>query len=712
MSNHQQRSHNLAALAFERFASDLTIREHAILVQSADHDLTNPHELAVEQIAIDPDLAAEADRQGWQLPPERTRVDVAVRAEFIRWLVSDPDVARLVDRRGILIAGAIFPKGLSFRGCVSALPVTIAGCDFSAGADDDYADLDLRNAKFHALSIHSSSLGHIDATGLIVETDFALADTRTGPIKAINCQFGQLTIVNTELHKMQHSDALNLTLATIAGTLTLCAVKTSDAIIFNSCRIGSFSITGSEVGQLDLLGCNVERELFVGILTKFALDKLHAQSALRIVDPNVALHASGVVSISTTSVGGNVTIKALKFLGNGAIFQELKRDRLHFQELSRDRLHNVLNMSGMKVAGLCYLGTIHFDHPSGLLDLRASEFSNDLTIEDLKLTPLPIVRDVKTFEELAHSTGTSGINLSRARISRELWCLNVDLGFATINLRSAAIDGAARFEKVKCGNLVADRLKAGKLHLKETTPQNLTLRDSELVVLADDAASRSLRKGGLYAAGLSVKVFEDLPEAADGNAPSPHMLLYSLAAARIEWLNLQPEEERVSPRPWLSLAAMLDSLGQEREAKRVRYEMRAVYAKLHPNKATGFAIRTFARIRRNPFIVLWWTLGVWAIATGIFSWCHADFIPTGSANAFVKAHDQQREIFTPRFAPPIYALENALPIIKLGQDAAWTPDPREARTYWMLSAVRWLLIIWGWFGGAALAFAVSQKLKD
>jgi hypothetical protein len=70
----------------------------------------------------------------------------------------------------------------------------------------------------------------------------------------------------------------------------------------------------------------------------------------------------------------------------------------------------------------------------------------------------------------------------------------------------------------------------------------------------------------------------------------------------------------------------------------------------------------------------------------------------------------------PRFQPFVYTLENALPLVKLGQDDKWAPDPRYRPTtrltsYRFLSGFRWFLIVIGWFQATLLATAIGSRFK-
>jgi hypothetical protein len=64
-----------------------------------------------------------------------------------------------------------------------------------------------------------------------------------------------------------------------------------------------------------------------------------------------------------------------------------------------------------------------------------------------------------------------------------------------------------------------------------------------------------------------------------------------------------------------------------------------------------------------------------------------------------------------------YTFENAVPLVKLGQDEKWAPDrtwfPKESPAgYWLLVCTRWALILSGWFQGAVLGAALLGRFKE
>jgi hypothetical protein len=83
------------------------------------------------------------------------------------------------------------------------------------------------------------------------------------------------------------------------------------------------------------------------------------------------------------------------------------------------------------------------------------------------------------------------------------------------------------------------------------------------------------------------------------------------------------------------------------------------------------------------------------------------------------------------FSPTIYALENVMPVVKLGQDNAWAPNPRRAAKnpppekkglmstldQWALNfnwlrRFRWLLIVLGWVLALILASVLGSSFRQ
>jgi hypothetical protein len=191
------------------------------------------------------------------------------------------------------------------------------------------------------------------------------------------------------------------------------------------------------------------------------------------------------------------------------------------------------------------------------------------------------------------------------------------------------------------------------------------------------------------------------------------------AVERIEWLMLQSPERRIEPQPWIELSKHLESKGDHKDAKHVLYKFRSMRAQ---EKRTWLLARNwaiaFAWLEEVPLRILYSiTL---TVLLGWFIFGHG-----GSRGALAPTDAKAYAAFIsgaplpaayPTLNPFVYTLENALPLVKLGQDERWAPDQRHSPTgpltnYWFLMWSRWLLILAGWFQATVLAAALSSRFK-
>jgi hypothetical protein len=123
-------------------------------------------------------------------------------------------------------------------------------------------------------------------------------------------------------------------------------------------------------------------------------------------------------------------------------------------------------------------------------------------------------------------------------------------------------------------------------------------------------------------------------------------------------------------------------------------------------------------LEEQPLRILYPILILAALSGTIFFRYDAHFAET-SDTAFLATHTPQRQAKPysyPKFQPFVYALENVLPVVKLGQDDKWAPNPAphvtSPRLYMNLAAIRWFLILSGWVMGGILAAAVSARFRS
>jgi len=232
-------------------------------------------------------------------------------------------------------------------------------------------------------------------------------------------------------------------------------------------------------------------------------------------------------------------------------------------------------------------------------------------------------------------------------------------------------------------------------------------------------------KGNLMVDGfvydqMNLEVPRKLPDSAtktDGGGSDP--------TDRINWLKRQSETSQLLPQPWLQLAAFVKAQGNPTAAKHVIYEMKRIQARRY-----GVSRRTVSMvydvIEENPLRLFLPVCLLWAFGWIIF-WRARRMAAMSPTDKDAFAHFEEKGVEPPHYPPfsaAVYTLENVLPVVKLGQDAMWQPNPRlqpEMRkhpkrwvprmTYGWLSVLRWVLIVVGWVLALILAAAIGDTFK-
>jgi hypothetical protein len=302
-----------------------------------------------------------------------------------------------------------------------------------------------------------------------------------------------------------------------------------------------------------------------------------------------------------------------------------------------------------------------------------------------------------------------------------------------IRLVGAEIAGDIFFYGAKVNQVSAWNLRVNGdlfwLGVRNSERANLILTGSRVKNLHDDVESLP-RPGRLNLNDFS---YENLvlhaPPAkhdfASGNRPRE---LGTPVKDRIEWLTLQDAVRRLEPQPWMQLAKLLESKGDRKGAKHVIYNFRCLRADKKSYFPRRWAI-FFAWLEEAPLRILWTLTATVALGTLIFaggtrSGAMIETVrlqPNFASHSRISAH-------YPTFQPFIYSLENGLPLVKLGMDDRWIPDPRHVpqpwfpkhpwldglkwlNSYWLLAISRWLLILSGWVQATILIAAVSDRFK-
>jgi hypothetical protein len=229
---------------------------------------------------------------------------------------------------------------------------------------------------------------------------------------------------------------------------------------------------------------------------------------------------------------------------------------------------------------------------------------------------------------------------------------------------------------------------------------------------------------------------------------------------RIEWIRRQPKDRRTEPQPWMELRDLLERKGDRKGAKYVLFRFRCLQAERkefhplrwlfkvlsrlstircvwpyfrYPNRLCAIA---FAWLEEAPIRICWsiaFTLTVgWLIFAGAFNSGAMIASVQVQPNALLpRPSGESRNLSAhyPLSQSFLYTLENAVPLVKLGMDEKWMPDPKHKpqpwfpqfrwldwlgwfNSYWFLVWSRVLLIFLGWFQAGVLGAALLRRFKE
>jgi hypothetical protein len=210
------------------------------------------------------------------------------------------------------------------------------------------------------------------------------------------------------------------------------------------------------------------------------------------------------------------------------------------------------------------------------------------------------------------------------------------------------------------------------------------------------------------------------------------------ADTRLKWLALQ---DGFTPQPYCQLAKVLRETGDDDGARRVLYEMeRRVHGQAGPGWFEAAWNRTWSWIAGQLSPVWRWVLK-WSIGYGQYpsralgllvgmtiigallfhiGYTQGYMTPTDHA-----AYDYFKKLAGPpsyyeQFSSVVYSLENSVPLLKFGQDSAWTPNPAPqtwSRLPWwltiptLLRLLRRFQIISGWMLATLFVAGVSGIVR-
>jgi hypothetical protein len=246
---------------------------------------------------------------------------------------------------------------------------------------------------------------------------------------------------------------------------------------------------------------------------------------------------------------------------------------------------------------------------------------------------------------------SNGVNMARAQIGGELSCVNGQFGRG-IALTEAVVKGFFVWQRATHGGFV-------------------DLTNTTVGVLLDDKQSWPIKSG----VGLNGFVYGRLLGPTD-------------PTFRLRWL---ASNELFSPQPYLQFAKTLRDLGNETGVKQVLVEMeRRKWGEHEKNSPPQIRLRLSCEetllkavgYGYSPGNAIWYLLGLNALGWVVYRRAK---LARAMAPTDKDAYTEFRKSgvapdYYPPFSPLIYTIENSVPLVNLGQDDHWQPDPNPPRS--------------------------------
>ena len=264
--------------------------------------------------------------------------------------------------------------------------------------------------------------------------------------------------------------------------------------------------------------------------------------------------------------------------------------------------------------------------------------------------------------------GKTALHADRAEVGGNVFLSSGFSAEGTLHLLGAQIGGDLNCHGGTLSGLVAETstTKGNFLWLRIKNPEATTLDLANAFVgsIIDDEKSWP-KPGNLFLDGFAYGRFSG------DETPND-------ASTRLKWLKLQ---DKFFPQPYRQLAKALREMGDEDGAVTVLQEMERLLRE--QNDRTWLARGESGLLRwtigygYHPLWAFWESVGLSALGWVLYrrSYLAGNIVPKeeGACECF-KRDGQPPDHYT-RFAPLVYAVENSLPLVKLGQQDTWRPEP-------------------------------------
>src|SRR5215469_4703410 len=192
---------------------------------------------------------------------DRWGAERTIRADLLRWLITDRDALRYVHPSGISIAAARVDSMVDLSYLKVSRPVTLLSCYLPDG-------IDISNAQLQGLELRNSRTGPISGDLVRVESDLEFTYGTYGAVSLFRAQVGgDLNFSGSRISE-PGGDGLDAVEMTLGGEAEFDDGFTTDGIVdFRLAQIArSLSVRGASFTGNSENGLNVERATIGGTL--------------------------------------------------------------------------------------------------------------------------------------------------------------------------------------------------------------------------------------------------------------------------------------------------------------------------------------------------------------------------------------------------------------------------------------------------------------
>jgi|CXWL01.1.fsa_nt_gi hypothetical protein len=616
----------------------------------------------------------------------------AVRAGFLRKLLLGLDPAWPVRTPGVRIKGVRLEGALDLTDCTGAggagLPaLTLIGCDVGEAIDISHARLarvSLRDSRLHAIVADETVIdGEFDLSGIAPLG--GAPGTETLKLRARGASIGgDLSARGAKFARAAESDedAVFLQGAEIGGNVLF-----DDG--FES--FGGVWLVGARIaGRVQCDGAVMLNRTDDGAGEAFVAADAHIGGALRL---RGKFKAEGQVNVFGARIGGDLDLTGGSFRNDGGAALILSNSEISGQVLGGAKIAGQVAAQGARVGRNFDLRGAEIAHPiSGpakfgrAIDAPNLSVGGAALLHGANIKGETFLADARIDGYLAFGGGRFihpggwAIRAPNVRVGGNLTFKIADNGYAPHGQKTV-IEGGAKFDRAQVDGAVA----WVNLELRGPGPEGgkgavLSFAHARIAGALQAKALTLQQDGAVDLTGASCASLQDDLKSGWG-ADAARLGLEGFAYGRLDgagkddrwrprlnWLKrAQREGERFSPQPFSALAQVYARAGRREDARRVllaQHDQRTFLASAGPltwTLSSAFGLVAgygFAPIRAARALALFLVLGVLGV------------LAMDAQGALVNTEGAR---CGGAIEPALYAIDVALPVIDLGQQALCSP---------------------------------------